>query len=141
MQKYGQFVIWQRAVQIIGRRLQELYKPHGYDVKHLWVLMCVREGTPNQGACADKLGFNRNTMVQIVDDMENRGLTRRARNRDNRKEVLLQITAKGQDALEWMDTIFDSITAAAYRPLTVEEVVEITARMKQIVTEAHGSGD
>jgi DNA-binding MarR family transcriptional regulator len=141
MQKYGQFVVWQRATQIVGRRLHDLYKPYGYDVKHLWVLMCVREGTNNQGACADKLGINRNMMVQIVDGMEHHGLARRVRNLDNRKEVLLHITAKGQKALEWVDAIFDDITVAAYRPLTIEEVAEITVKLKRIVLGARGIGD
>jgi DNA-binding MarR family transcriptional regulator len=54
---------------------------------------------PTIRALAERLQIRHHSAVELVDRMEKRGLFRRTRSKDDRREVLLQVTARGERLL------------------------------------------
>jgi DNA-binding MarR family transcriptional regulator len=55
-----------------------------------------RGTSPTIGTLADRLQLNHNSMVELVDRCEKRGLVRRARSGSDRRRVELDLTAEGE---------------------------------------------
>jgi len=75
-------------------------------------------------------------MVDLVDEMEVRELLHRTRNPDNRKEVLLRVTKKGQNLLEWSDVVVETALLQAFSPLSRDQIDQLHDFAKQIVESA-----
>jgi DNA-binding MarR family transcriptional regulator len=54
---------------------------------------------PTIRALADRLQIRHHSAVELVDRMEKRRLFRRTRSKDDRREVLLQVTSRGEKLL------------------------------------------
>jgi DNA-binding MarR family transcriptional regulator len=59
-----------------------------------------KEISPTIGALAERLQLNHNSMVELVDRCEKRGLLRRMRSDDDRRRVELELTAEGDAYLK-----------------------------------------
>ena len=60
--------------------------PLGIEVKHFGVLCTLHHhGAKAQGWLGEHLGIDRTTMVQLVDELEQRGLVERKRNPNDRR--------------------------------------------------------
>jgi DNA-binding MarR family transcriptional regulator len=55
---------------------------------------------PTIRALAERLQIRHHSAVELVDRMEKRGLFRRARSKDDRRQVLLQVTSRGEKLLK-----------------------------------------
>jgi DNA-binding MarR family transcriptional regulator len=125
--------VCRRAIRIVENRVNSFFHSHGYEPRHIWVLICTRGVNLSQGACAERLGINKNVMVDLVDEMETKGLIHRVRNPENRKETLLRITKKGQNLLEWSDAVIESAVLQGFHPLTKDQIDMLHAFAKSIV--------
>jgi DNA-binding MarR family transcriptional regulator len=56
-------------------------------------------GRPTIGAVAERLCVQHHTAVALVDKLEERGLLRRERSTEDRREVLLRLTSEGRSKL------------------------------------------
>ena len=76
----------------------------GLEPQQYLLLLAIR-GLPADSAAkiqalADSLLIKHHSAVELVDRLEKRGLVRRTRNRDDRRQVLVSLLPKGQRILE-----------------------------------------
>jgi len=72
----------------------------------LLTLRGLPEGTrPTIGAVAERLCVQHHTTVALVDKLELRGLLERRRSAVDRREVLLRLTAEGQEMLRGLSAL------------------------------------
>jgi DNA-binding MarR family transcriptional regulator len=75
-------------------------QPLGLHVRQYGLLLVLAtEGPLSQGELAEWVRTDRSTMVDLVDDLEERGYVKRERNPDDRRAYLLQLTTEGRRAL------------------------------------------
>jgi len=60
---------------------------------------------PTMGALAERLQILHHSAVELVDRMEKRGLVRRGRAADDRRQVLLTLTARGESLLARLSAV------------------------------------
>ncbi|MGH7829587.1 MAG: MarR family winged helix-turn-helix transcriptional regulator [Candidatus Binatia bacterium] len=68
-------------------------------------LLLALKGLPDQhkhtiSALAERLQVEHHSTVELIDRLEERGLVRRARDKVDRRQVLVRITPKGEDILQ-----------------------------------------
>lgn len=82
---------------------EERARGAGLEPRHHQLLLALRglpPGTPpTVGAVAERLLLRHHTVVGLIDRLQHRGLIRRARAPEDRRQVRLAITARGEDVL------------------------------------------
>jgi DNA-binding MarR family transcriptional regulator len=80
------------------RCVADALEPVGIEPRHFGVLCTLHSSGPlSQGALGERLGIDRTTMVQLVDELERRGLVERKRNPDDRRSYRLTLTSEGEE--------------------------------------------
>jgi DNA-binding MarR family transcriptional regulator len=93
------------------------------------------EQAPTIGAIADQLQIQHHSAVELIDRSVNRGLVRRIRNDGDRRQVLVELTAKGDRLLRDLAAHHrDQLSQAA--PALVET---LTTLMGSVETRAGAS--
>jgi DNA-binding MarR family transcriptional regulator len=81
----------------------------GIEPKQHQLLLAVRglpPGTrPTVGVVAERLCVRHHTTVALVDKLEERGLVRRERGTEDRREVLLHLTPEGESMLRGLSAL------------------------------------
>src|SRR5436190_1296882 len=78
------------------RSLDE-YEQTGLGPYHHAILILLDEGAPEtQAAIADSLGYDRGTLVGLLDELEEQGLVERKRDPDDRRRHVVRLTADGK---------------------------------------------
>jgi DNA-binding MarR family transcriptional regulator len=81
----------------------------GIEPQQHQLLLAVRglpKGTrPTIGAVAERLCVQHHTAVALVDKLEDRGLLKRQRGTEDRREVLLRLTARGETVLRGLSAL------------------------------------
>jgi DNA-binding MarR family transcriptional regulator len=76
----------------------------GLEPQQYLMLLAIRGLAPDVPAkiqtLADRLAVKHHSAVELVDRLERRGYVRRARSRDDRRQVLVSLLPRGQKALE-----------------------------------------
>jgi DNA-binding MarR family transcriptional regulator len=75
----------------------------------------------SQKTLAREVGFDKATIVAVLDNMEAKGWTRRQRSTTDRRRHLLFVTPKGQEALDQMAALARRNEAKAHASLSAEE--------------------
>lgn len=127
--------------RIISKRLEEEMQRDGISLnpRQGWVLMAAEELSMSQKLTADILGINQNVMVRLVDSLELKGLIKRVRNRKNRRESRLMITAKGKTLLKAMFQGWERRTVAIFRPVDPEEVKRCSQMAARVIADHYES--
>lgn len=76
-------------------------KPQQYQLM-LAIKAMPQEGQTTVGAIAERLQLQHHSTVELADRLSKRGLVRRKRAGDDRRQVLLELTAKGDKLLKEM---------------------------------------
>ena len=72
----------------------EEYEKAGLSPYHHAILALLDESVPeSQAAIADSLGYDRGTLVGLLDELEEKGLVERKRDPDDRRRHLVRLTA------------------------------------------------
>jgi DNA-binding MarR family transcriptional regulator len=76
----------------------------GLEPQQYLILLAIR-GLPDGTEAtirvlADRMALKHHSVVELVDRLEQRGLVRRARNRDDRRRVLVSLLPRGEKLLE-----------------------------------------
>lgn len=116
-----------RASSVVARTADQHAAEQGLGVGHHLVLKMLESvGACSQQALSEELRIDRSVMVGIADDLEEAGLVRRERNRDDRRAYAVTITDAGRKACtaaaksepELLDRAFGRLTATERRQLT-----------------------
>ena len=100
----------------------EEYEKVGLSPYHYAILALLDEGVPEtQAAIADSLGYDRGTLVGLLDELEEKGLVERRRDPDDRRRQMVSLTPKGEQALTRLRTLAKEVDDAFLEPLTASE--------------------
>jgi DNA-binding MarR family transcriptional regulator len=89
----------QKLGQVVFRLLESELGAMGLRVRHYSVLGCVRDcGPMSQQDIGSYLRIDPATMVDTVDDLENRGYVQRKRRDSDRRSYLVSVTNEGEKA-------------------------------------------
>lgn len=82
------------------RASEQILRPAGLKPQHYQLLLQIK-GLPNGtlatiGEVAERLQIQHHSTVELVDRMSSRGLIRRKRASEDRRQVLLELTPKGE---------------------------------------------
>lgn len=84
----------------------DAYEQAGLSPYHHAILVVLDQGVPEtQGAIADALGYDRGTLVELLDELEEQGLVERKRDPEDRRRHLVRLTAGGKRALTRVRTL------------------------------------
>lgn len=85
------------------RYMEEQVRNRGVNPQQYQLVLAVkglpRNQAPTIGRLAERMQLNHNSMVELVDRCQRRGLLRRSRSGADRRQVTLSITASGEELL------------------------------------------
>src|ERR1041385_7211667 len=103
-------------------RSLEMYEREGLNPYHYAILALLDEGLPEtQAAIADALGYDRGTLVGLLDELEEKTLVERKRNPDPRPRHLARLTADGKRTLGRLRTCARKLEDEFLAPLDTDE--------------------
>jgi DNA-binding MarR family transcriptional regulator len=115
------FLLGRLGFSVKKQAIQELeeagYSPYDYSV-----LALAAEGAcRTQGTIADALGLDRGQLVGMLDELEERGLLERKRDRDDRRRHLIVLTPEGKRQLSRLRSIVKRIEDEFFAALEPDE--------------------
>ncbi len=94
----------------------------GFSLRTHWILECIAQAArPSQQDVSNALSIDRSDMVRIIDDLEERGLLTRTRDKKDRRRHTLALTATGDAARSLCRGIVDDALVTVLAPLSRKE--------------------
>jgi DNA-binding MarR family transcriptional regulator len=114
------------------RSLDE-YEQIGLGPYHHAILALLDEGVPEtQAAIADSLGYDRGTLVGLLDELEEQGLVERRRDPDDRRRHLVRLTGEGRRTLARLRALAKRVEDEFLAPLDAEQRKSLHALLRQL---------
>ena len=102
-----------RASRAMGCAMATGLAALSLDARGLVVLKTIsNQSAPNQLAIAQAADIDKTTLVAVLDDLERRGLVRRAADPNDRRARVVELTEEGRRMLAWAETARDDIQTA-----------------------------
>jgi DNA-binding MarR family transcriptional regulator len=115
----------------------ELWREKHLTLSQLLVLRSLRDGGVQlAGHLAEAAGLSPASATRVVDRLEERGLVRRQRDRDDRRCVLVQLTAEGRHLLGTVRVLHDSPLRHAVEAMSVSEQRSLAAALHRLARRA-----
>ena len=125
---------------IAARTGQELAKrrltPLGLTVQMCGVMNLLAEGPISQQGLGEQLGIDRTTVVELIDELEKRGVVERRRNPADRRSYALHLTTKGRPVQKRAARAFDAAAEEVFSPLRPGEQTALADMLKRIILAA-----
>ena len=103
-------------------RSLEVYEREGLNPYHYAILALLDEGVPEtQAAIADALGYDRGTLVGLLDELEEKELVERKRDPDDRRRHLVTLTTTGRQQLAAFRKLVQKLEDEFLAPLDEDE--------------------
>lgn len=97
---------------------------HGFSM--LYTLRKYKKNPITMTKFADEMGITKQQLTKLVNDLENKKYVRRSHNKENRRQVYIEITDEGDAYLDNMiDKMIDEVVTSL-RGFSEEEKKEIT---------------
>ena len=126
-----------RSADRIQRRAAALLEPFGITSQQFNVLRILRGARPD-GLCtltiAQRMIEQAPGITRLIDRLEKKGLVRRVRSEDDRRQVWCRITAAGERLLERLDgpvEAFDRASVQGLSPADQERLTALLARVRR----------
>jgi MarR family transcriptional regulator, lower aerobic nicotinate degradation pathway regulator len=104
-----------------SRALDE-YEQTGLGPYHHAILALLDEGVPEtQAAIANSLGYDKGTLVGLLDELEEQGLIERKRDPDDRRRHVVRLTADGKRTLAKLRALSKRVEDEFLAPLDAEQ--------------------
>jgi DNA-binding MarR family transcriptional regulator len=115
------------------QRALDEYEQTGLGPYHHAVLTLLDEGVPEtQAAIADSLGYDRGTLVGLLDELEERGLVERKRDPDDRRRHVVRLTADGKRTLGQLRALSARLEDEFLAPLDAEQRASLHALLLEL---------
>jgi DNA-binding MarR family transcriptional regulator len=115
------------------QRALDEYEQTGLGPYHHAVLTLLDEGVPEtQAAIADSLGYDRGTLVGLLDELEERGLVERKRDPDDRRRHVVRLTADGKRTLGQLRALSTRLEDEFLAPLDAEQRATLHALLLEL---------
>jgi DNA-binding MarR family transcriptional regulator len=109
------------------------YERFGLSPYHYGILALLDQGaSETQAAIADALGYDRGTLVGLLDELEEQGLVERKRNPDDRRRQLVRLTADGKRMLEKLRELSRRLEDEFLAPLDAEQRQQLHALLLEL---------
>ena len=122
---------------IAARTGQELARrrlaPMGLTVQMCGVLIRLGEGPLSQHELGEQLGIDRTTVVELIDDLERKGVVHRRRNPADRRSYLLTLTPKGKTFQKRATEAFDGAADEFFGPLSRTERAAMSDMLRRMI--------
>jgi MarR family transcriptional regulator, lower aerobic nicotinate degradation pathway regulator len=124
----------ERAMQIILRRynLQSI-EFFGCTRRQLYVLLVLDDHTTTQNQIAKKAGIHENTIVKMLDKMQEAGLVSRERNTEDRRSSRVEMETAGRECLGRYLAKQHTIVNEAFKPLDGVQIAHLVQLCKEVV--------
>ena len=123
---------------IATRRGQELARrrlaPLGLSVQLCGVLNLLAVGPISQHDLGGQLGIDRTTMVELIDDLEQKGAVERRKNPTDRRSYALSLTPKGRVLQRRAAKAFDDVTDEVFEALKKSEQLELADMLRRVIS-------
>ncbi|GII58281.1 MarR family transcriptional regulator [Planotetraspora thailandica] len=96
-----------------------------------------QEASPNQ--LAPQLGTDTAGMTRLLDRLEDKGLVRRRRHPDDRRSVVIEVTAAGKAIVPRLAPVFGKATAQLLAGFSEAEVRELTGMLQRMLGNLRGA--
>jgi DNA-binding MarR family transcriptional regulator len=119
----------------ITRKLNEKLKDLNISLRHFYLIAVLDElGPKAQNDLATLINTNNNTIVQLLDDLEELHIAERRRNPDNRRQHLVTLTNEGSKTLKRARTLINSSYDRLLGALEKSEREALIVLLSKVVT-------
>lgn len=122
----------------LRRSGEALLAPHDITLQQFNVLRILRGARP-EGLCtltiAQRMIEQTPGITRLIDRLEQKGLVRRVRSEEDRRQVWCRITPAGERLLERLDDPVEQFDRAAVRGLSPADQDQLTALLGQLLGE------
>ena len=109
------------------------YERFGLSPYHHGILALLEGSAPEtQAEIADALGYDRGTLVGLLDELEERDLVERKRNPEDRRRHLVRLTADGKRMLEKLRALSRRLEDEFLAPLDDEQRAQLHALLLEL---------
>ena len=140
-------ILLNRLIVIIGRYISATYdrllRPHGLteaDFRVLAALFSHADGSASPSDLCASIAHSPANMTRISDALVERGLITRVLSEQDRRRMVLQITAKGTTLLHEFLPVTSGLARAACACLSSEEMRHVTAQLKRMAGALDAAG-
>ena len=110
--------------------------PMGLTVRLCGVLILLGEGPVSQQALGEQLGIDRTTMVELIDELERKGVVVRRRNAADRRSYALSLTPRGRAFQKQAVKAFDDAADEFFGALKPAERHELSSMLRRLISAA-----
>jgi len=119
------------------QRSVDEYERLGLNPYHHAILALLEGSAPEtQAEIADALGYDRGTLVGLLDELEEQKLVERKRDPDDRRRQLVRITADGKRTLGKLRALARRLEDEVFAPLDAEQREQLHALLL-VLAERH----
>lgn len=123
-----------RSAQRVREYTETALKPYQLTGRHVGVMTAIHErGSIQQNEIGLCMRIDRTTMVDVVDDLESKGLVERKDNPADRRAYALVLTAKGREILPRAQKLGFGAEQRFLSHLSIKEQKELIALLQKLV--------